>query len=63
MTKRLAFYGLTEHAHLANVGTDKGKTPQSLADRMPCPEIAAKVGFFNFCGSRTRRVVRRNARG
>lgn len=43
MTKRLAPYGSIDHAgDVAKVG--KVKAPQSLAARMPSPDIVAKVG-------------------
>ncbi|HKX79095.1 MAG TPA: hypothetical protein VJM34_11310 [Novosphingobium sp.] len=56
-------YGSFEHAHnVAKVG--KGKTPGSLAERMPSAEIAAKVGVVGIVdGSDERRVVRLNAKG
>lgn len=73
MTKCLLPYGCADRARNATkVG--KGKTPKSLAARMPSPELAAKVGtvtstlgislspaapFEAFGGSR--RVVRRKA--
>ncbi|MDE8650300.1 hypothetical protein [Novosphingobium album (ex Liu et al. 2023)] len=63
MTERLTPYGSTENAHaVAKVG--KSKTPHSLAERMPSPELAAKVGQPGIDAARmTRRVVRHNARG
>jgi hypothetical protein len=64
MMQRLALYGSAEHAHnLSKVGSDKNKAPQSLAERMPSPDIAAKVGVPGISEARTRRVVRRNERG
>lgn len=43
MTTRLTPYGSVEYANnLSKVG--KAKTPDSLASRMPSPEIIAKVG-------------------
>jgi hypothetical protein len=61
MTKRLAPYGSAKQAHtISKVG--KGKTPNTLAARMPSPELAAKVGPSDvMLGTQTRRVVRRNA--
>jgi hypothetical protein len=60
---RLTPYGSNEHAlNVAKVG--KSKTPQSLASRMPSPEIAAKVGVQSSAsgvGTRSFRVVRRSA--
>jgi hypothetical protein len=66
MTTRLALYGSAEHMHNYSKvgGADKAKTPRSLVDLMPSPEIAAKVGGpVGISGARTRRVVRRNERG
>jgi hypothetical protein len=48
----------------------KGKSPQSLVDRMPSPDLAAKVGPIPLPApgggisamERRRQVVRRNAR-
>jgi hypothetical protein len=60
---RLTPYGSNQHAlNLAKVG--KSKTPQSLASRMPSPEIAAKVGSPTVMGigARSLRVVRRSAK-
>jgi hypothetical protein len=59
---RLTPYGSNEHAlNVAKVG--KSKTPQSLASRMPSPEIAAKVGSptISSIGAPSLRVVRRSA--
>ena len=43
MTKRLAPYGSADRAgDVAKVG--KGKTPATLAEKMPSPDIVAKVG-------------------
>ncbi|HKX79096.1 MAG TPA: hypothetical protein VJM34_11315 [Novosphingobium sp.] len=56
-------YGSFEHAHnVAKVG--KGKTPGSLAERMPSAEVAAKVGVINISAESADRptVVRLNAR-
>jgi hypothetical protein len=64
MMTRLTPYGSMERArNLAKVSADKGKTPRSLAARMPSPEIAAKVGVFGIGAARARRVVRRKQRG
>jgi hypothetical protein len=65
MTTRLAPYGSEQHArNLAKVGPpDKGKSPQSLARRMPSPDIAAKVGVPGIGEAPTRRVVRRKQQG
>jgi hypothetical protein len=62
MIKRLAPYGSDDHAgDIAKVG--KIKAPQSLAARMPSPEIAAKVGPADISAARGQRVVRRNRQG
>lgn len=66
MSKIFAPYGSLDHAELAaKVG--KGKTPSSLADRMPSSDIAAKVGSAPSSGMAPylgggASVVRRNAR-
>jgi hypothetical protein len=44
MTARLAPYGSVDHMRSVSKVGDKNKTPQSLAARMPSPEIIAKVG-------------------
>ncbi|HKX79097.1 MAG TPA: hypothetical protein VJM34_11320 [Novosphingobium sp.] len=56
-------YGSMEHAHnVAKVG--KGKTPASLAERMPSAEVAAKVGIaIVMDGVERPAVVRLNALG
>jgi len=51
---------LTQIANVSMVG--KSKTPQSLAERMPSPCLAAKVGMQWDMTQQTRRVVRRSAR-
>jgi len=62
MSMRLAPYGSAELAgNVSKVG-EKGKTPHSLAARMPSPEIAAKVGSGGIGHARTHRVIRRNAK-
>ncbi len=61
MTKRLVPYGSAEQAHnIAKVG--KKKTPWSLVERMPSPDLAAKVGGPSPApaGQLMRRVVRKN---
>lgn len=63
MTKRLAPYGPGQEAAAFSMVGGKGKTPQRLSDRMPSPEIAAKVGNEGISAVRTHRVIRRNARG
>lgn len=63
MAARLTPYGFGKEAAAFSMVGGKGKTPQSLADRMPSPEIAAKVGTGGMCAARTHRVVRHNARG
>ena len=63
MTTRMIASGSAEESRpLAMVG-DKNKTPVSLARRMPSAELAAKVGGIGSDQIRSRRVVRRNARG
>jgi hypothetical protein len=58
MTKLMP-YGSIDHTNsLAKVG--KSKTPASLAERMPSPAIAAKVGSPIVVSARAHRVVRRN---
>jgi hypothetical protein len=62
MTKTLTPYGSAQRAAgIAMVG--KSKTPTSLAERMPSPEVAAKVGSVNITGAAMRSVVRLNRRG
>lgn len=63
MTDRLSPYGLSDYAGMiSKVG--KTKAVRRLAERMPSPEIMAKVGQSGDRNSQadlTHRVVRRNA--
>jgi len=62
MKKLLAPYGSTENlGDMAKVG--KGKTPHGLADRMPSPDIASKVGIVGNLIMSSHRVVRLNRQG
>jgi len=63
VSKRLTPYGCGADAPFISKVGGKGKTPHSLAARMPSPEIAAKVGGEGIVPVRTHRVVRRNALG
>lgn len=61
MIKRLAPYASAQQvSNIAKVG--KNKTPRSLVERMPSPEVAAKVGPPPPSPVEARRVVRRNFR-
>ena len=62
MTKRLAPYGSPQNlGDIAKVG--KGKTPLSLADQMPSPDIFSKVGNAGISAIQSHRVVRVNKQG
>lgn len=59
MTTKLNPYGSAEFAgSVAKVG--KSKSPKSLADRMPSPELAAKVGGGKMGSAGARSIVRLN---
>jgi len=64
MTARLAQKSAAKKAAiLAKVG-NKGKTPHSLAARLPTPDLITKAGTnWMYLGERNRRIVRRNAKG
>lgn len=61
MIMKLNPYGSQEFAgNVAKVG--KGKSPKSLADRMPTAELAAKVGAVGVEESTARQIVRLTAK-